>query len=342
MFTKIILYATHTMVIAGIWRMGKLKSYLVFQHHEQGLEDFRQFLEHHRNTKIYLIADAVEEDFRLETLPHVVGKARHEMVDRKLNQLYRGTHYRAAHFINREKEKRKDDRYLFTALNNADFLQPWIDHIAEQQAPLAGIYLLPMISQAMIRRLKLMAPNILLSERLNSGLRQTYLHNGRLRMSRLAPIPEATKNQLGYFYLVETEKTKLYLISQRYITRDTTLSMVLPALDESSEQICRGIEQEHGLECNTIDLRAFAKSQHLDPKLLETNPELMHMHLLAHGAMPDNLAPANLTKHFQIVFLRQWINVTSAAVVVGGLLLTAVYFKSGFDQSLLIDQAATA
>src|SRR5690606_36804608 len=105
--------------------------------------------------------------------------ARREMVGRKLNQLYRNTPYRTAHFINRDPNKRKDDRFLFVALTQVEFLQPWINQIQANQSPLVGIYLLPMVSQHFVRRMKLMSPHLLLSERLSSGLRQTYLHNGR-------------------------------------------------------------------------------------------------------------------------------------------------------------------
>jgi hypothetical protein len=340
MLTKIVLCATNSQLTAGIWRLGKLQSYQVFHNDGQGHQDFSHFLQQHSHITVYLLADAIEEDFRLETLPHTFGNARRELVERKLSQLYRSTIYRAAHFINREKEKRKDDRFLFISISNTDFLQGWMQCIEAQQAPLAGVYLLPMVSQAMVRRMKLMAPDILLSERLSTGLRQTYLHNGRIRISRLAPIPAAAENRLGYFYLTETEKTRLYLISQRFITRETSLSMVLPALDEGSEQICRGIEQEQGMECSSIDLVKFAQSVRLDSKLLYANPELLHMHLLAIGNVPDNLAPHGLIKHYRLNFVRQWINAATAIIVLAGLALTGVYLKESSDQAALAEQTA--
>jgi hypothetical protein len=340
MFTKIVLCATSSQLTAGIWRLGKLQSYQVFHNDEQGHQDFSHFLQEHSHITVYLLADAIEEDFRLETLPHTAGNARRELVERKLNQLYRGTTYRAAHFINREKDKRKDDRFLFISINNTDFLQGWMQCIEAQQAPLAGVYLLPMVSQVMVRRMKLMAPHILLSERLSTGLRQTYLHNGRIRISRLVPIPPAAESRLGYFYLTETEKTCLYLISQRFIIREASLSMVLPALDDSSEQICRGIEQEQGIECRSVDLVQFAQDVRLDHKLLHANPELLHMHLLAIGNVPDNLAPSNYIKHHRLNFARQWINAATAIIVLGGLALAGVYLKESFDQAALAEQAA--
>ena len=342
MLTKIVLCATSTRLTAGIWRLGKLQSYQVFQNEAQGYEDFRRYLENNPGIPLYLLADDVEEDFRLETLPHTSGNARREMVERKLNQVYRGTIYRAAHFINREKDKRRDDRFLFIALSNTELIQGWMQVIEALQAPLVGLYLLPMVSQVMVRRLKLMAPHILLSERLSSGLRQTYMHNGRLRVSRLAPIPPDSENKLGFFYVTETEKARLYLISQRYITRDTGLNVVIPALDSvSSEQIARLIEQENGVDSTRIDLADFARGLNLDPALLAAYPELLHMHLLARGNVPDNLAPSKQTKNSQLNILRQGINLTSAIILIAGLLLAGVYLKDSIDHDEVATELAT-
>jgi len=341
MFEKIILCATSYQLTAGIWRAGKLHSYQVYQNDEQGHADFTQFLQQHSKTNIYLLADAVEEDYRLESLPHTFGNARRELVERKLSQLYRGVVYRAAHFIHREKDKRKDDLFLLISLNNAEFMHGWVACIEAQQSPLAGVYLLPMMSEVLVQRLKLKAPHLLLSERLNSGLRQTYLHNGRLRISRLAPIPSDMLNRLGYFYLNETEKTKLYLISQRFIGRDTELNMVLPALSESSRQICRAIEQEHGIICESVNLADLAQQFKLDIKQLEHNPELLHMHLLASGSAPDNIAPAGLVKHHKINTLRKSINVATAVVVFAGLVLSTMYLKQSVDDANELKQAVT-
>jgi hypothetical protein len=83
----------------------------------------------------------------------------------------------------------------------------------------------------------------LLCEKLSSGLRQTYLHNGRLRMSRLVSNVPAVASQLSYFYLVETEKTRLYLISQRFITRDTPINLVFASVEGDTQHISSAISQ---------------------------------------------------------------------------------------------------
>lgn len=340
MLSKIILYVTNTRLTAGLWQAGRFKTSQLFEPDDHGVKDFELYLQNNPNTSIYILCDSIEEDYRLESLPHTVGNSRRELLTRKLAQAYRNSPFRMAHFINREKTKRKDDRFLFAALNKEEFLQKWLGCIERQQAPLVGVYLISMISQLIVRRHKIMDPHIILSEKLSSGFRQSYLHNGRLRISRLAPIPESARNQLNYFYNVETEKTRLYLVSQRFIARETSLTMVLPALDNSVEPVRRGLEQEQGLECKVIDLAQFAKTLKLDMQAVQLQPELVHMHLLATGNAPDNLAPEKLIKNHQVNSLRNWVNLATGLVILIGLAIGSFNVKQSLDSEQEISEAA--
>ena len=329
---KLILCANNNSLTAGLWHGTKLQNYAVFSNRDQDYTAFSEYLTQQPNTNIYLIVDAVEEDYRLESLPHTSGRARVEIIERKLNQFNRSSIFRAAHFINRSPDKRKDDNFLFVALSNADSLQGWLDAIQANQSPLVGVYLLPMMSQVIVRQMKLMAPHILLCEQLPSGFRQTYLHNGRLRMSRLVPMVDVKPNQLAYFYLVEIEKTRLYLMSQRLINSETPLQMVLPALDNSHHEIAKSISQDQGLECKTVDILAYAKNVRMDSTLVKANPELLHMQLLANGNVPDNLAPAAYSKIHNLNNTRRIVQIATAFIVAIGVLLAGFYLWQGKKQ----------
>lgn len=329
---KLILCVTNTSLTAGLWQGNILQSYAVFSNSDADYTAFGAFLAQHSGTNIYLIVDAIEEDYKLESMPHTTGSARREMVERKLSQFNRNSVYRAAHFINRSMDKRRDDNFLFVALNNSDFLQGWMNVIQANHAPLVGVYLLPMLSQLVVRQMKLMAPHILLCEHLSSGLRQTYLHNGRLRMSRLAAIKDVKPNQLAYFYLVEIEKTRMYLISQRLITNATPIQLVMASMDNSHAEIAKGISQEQGLECMVVDILAYAKNNNISPELVKTHPEFLHMQLLANGNVPDNLAPATFSKIHSINNIRRFINIATASVATIGIILAAFYAWQGTQQ----------
>lgn len=326
---KIVLCANNNRLLAGVWRGTKLLSYTAFKNAEQDQTAFSDYLAQYFNTPVYLIFDAVEEDYKLESFPHTQGQARRELVERKLNQFNRNSVFRAAHFINRGIDKRRDDNYLFMALTTADWLNAWIDLIQAIKLPLVGVYLLPTFSQTIVRQMKLMAPHILLCEQLSSGLRQTYLHNGRLRMSRLAPMHDVKPNQLAYFYLVEIEKTRLYLMSQRLISSETSLQMVLPSIDSSHHVIASSITQDQGLECKTVDIAAFAKNINLAPALIQNNPELVHMQLLINGYLPDNLAPATYSKVHSLNSSRKRINIATALTAFAGIAFAGFYAWQG-------------
>lgn len=330
-FKKIILYVESSRLTIGVWRTlagrAKLLSYQVFENtpeDNQTRQKFATFLSNYPHTPVYLIANHIEEDYRSETLPHVIGKAKHEMVERKLNQLFRNVTYRAAYFIGREPDKRRDDRYLLVALNNAEYIQDWIALIEQQQAHLVGVYLLSMISQILMDKLKLKSAHTLLVERLNDDLRQSYFHQGQLRISRLSPIPDLAPAQLADFYKSETEKTRLYLSAQRLIARDTRLTTLLADVDGSLGGACQRINLEQNMECSALDFSGYAQSLRLSPEQSK-HPELLYMQLLAMGNVPVDLAPARLTKSHQIALLRRWIN------VIGALILLAGVFVAGFN-----------
>ncbi len=336
---KIVLCATADNLLAGVWYTGKLQGCQRFVNDESGHASFARFLQQYSSTPVYLIVDAVEEDYRLESLPHTTGAAKRELITRKLNQFYRGSYYRTAHFISRDKDKRKDDHYLFAALNNDEFIKDWIAVIQQVDAQLVGIYLLPMLSKLLIKQFKLTAPNILLCEQLSSGLRQTYFDNGRLSMSRLVPNMPDDSSKLAYFYLVETEKTRLYLMSKRFISLETRINLVLVSADGSTGQISQAISQEQGLDCLDINTSEMAKSLGLPLDLVLQKPELVHMQLLANGNLVDNLAPEKLTKNFQFGQLRQAIRVGTLAAGILGVFATGWVFVQGLSNQSAYQQA---
>lgn len=339
---KIVLCATANNLVAGVWHADKLQHSELFLNTAAGHEAFSTFLQGHPDTRVYLLANAVEEDYRLERLPHSTGRERKELIKRKLNQYYRGLLYRTAHFTMREKDKRKDDKFLFVALNNDDFLEQWMRIIQDLEVNLVGVYVLPMLSQLLAKQFKLSAPHILLCEKLSSGIRQTYLHNGRLRMSRLIQnVPEDEK-QIGYFYLVETQKTRLYLMSKRFISREVQLNLQLVNLNDEMLAVKQSFSQEPGIECDILPLNALAQSLNLPSQSLVRMPELLHMQLLASGNLVDNFAPESQTKQYQLSKLARRIKIAAAMIGVAGLLASTWFFAQGFMHQHAFDAAKQA
>src|SRR6187402_593870 len=81
----------------------------------------------------YFFVDLGDEDFRLDTIPHVGAGDRAAVLGRKLAQIFRNTQYRHAQMQGREAEGRRDDRVLYTAVTNAETLRPWMEVIDRLQ-----------------------------------------------------------------------------------------------------------------------------------------------------------------------------------------------------------------
>lgn len=336
-FEKIVLCANHNSLLVSVWRFGKLKLFEVFQNDEQGHLAFTQFLQHTSNTNIYFLVDAPEEDYRLESLPHTRGGDRKALLERKLNQIYRGQAFRAARFLKREKNQAKTDHFLFMALNNADFLQSWLSIIEAEQAPLAGVYLLSMATQRLAKHLKLNAPHIILTEKLSSGLRQSYLQNGDLRVSRLVPFSNGDVKSSADFYIAETEKARLYLNSQRYLVQDTAVTVAITSIEQSQPMLDKLVGATQGLTYIHLDLILTIKSLGLAKETVAKTPEIVQMRLVAQSKLATSLAMPKLTKYYQRNFIRETLNIATLVTLVLGLLVSAFYFQQDLSQQFKKD-----
>ena len=182
---KLLICVSAQQATAAVWRAGKIAQLEQFAHDDFGLNAFREFIAPHANIPVYLMVDAVEEDYRFETLPHSWGSERAQMVGRKLKQHYRNTPYIGAWLQGRDSGKRRDDRYLFSALTNPDIVADWLRVINGQELPLAGVYLLPMVSAALLDKLQIKTPNLLVAAQHSGGLRLTFFRDRQFRLSRL-------------------------------------------------------------------------------------------------------------------------------------------------------------
>src|SRR4029077_8014347 len=105
-----------------------------------GAAEFERYMAGMGEVPTHLFTDLAEEDFRLDTIPHVGARDRDAIINRKLAQIYRNTPYRHGLLQGREAEGRRDDRVLYTAITNPEVLRPWLEVIDRLEVPLDGIH----------------------------------------------------------------------------------------------------------------------------------------------------------------------------------------------------------
>lgn len=306
-----------------------------FVNDEAGRGEFAGWLDERRGCPVYILVDAVEEDYRTEPLPHASGRARREMVQRRLGQAYRTTPYHAAWLQGRDEDGRRDDRFLFLALTRPQLLTPWLEVIQSAAAPLAGIWLLPQASQQLIDRLKLPARDLLLVSRHPGGLRQSHFCDGKLRMSRLTPAETLDAA------IAEIGKTRLYLNSQRLLAHDAGLTLLLADQDGSMADLCARLEAEPGPSCIRLAPDELGARLGVPLPVVAESSHALHLALLGRHAPPASLAPAELTRGYRHSRIGRSLYAAAAAAVLAAAAWSGanLWRQADFDARILRLQA---
>jgi hypothetical protein len=307
------------------WRANKIARLEQFQHDERGLADFRQFLTPFSQVPVFMMVDAVEEDYRFETLPHSSGRDRGQMVGRKLRQHYRNTPYIGAWLQGREGDKRRDDRYLFSALTNADIPEDWLKIITGQELPLAALYLLPMVSGALLDKLQVKTSNILLAAQHTGGLRLTFFRDRQFRLSRLTRGDASKATDPLRLFAGEISNTRLYLHALRTATLDEHLTVLLLDRNDELEDVAEAIARDNpSLDSVRIGRAELSSRLGLDPALLTTSPDAIYLQLLGLQTPVGNIAPATATLGYRRYRARRAIYAACAGIGAIAALWTAV------------------
>lgn len=184
---------------------------------------------------IHVLVDLVEEDFHRDTVPRVYGRARRSLLAARGARWFRETPYVHVRREGREREGRRDERITLAAVVRPERLDPWLDALRECGAPVAGVHSLPMTSAGLLRHLADGGADgagrsggkrrgdgaesggadaqrlLLVTESGAEGLRQTLFEDGRLTVSRLAPLPPGAAAERARRAVAEVERLLRHL-----------------------------------------------------------------------------------------------------------------------------------
>lgn len=319
MANKLLICISITGATVARWRGGRLTDCAVFDSDPEGIAAFREYAAASGQIPALVIVDAIEEDYRFETLPHASGTDSAQMVERKLRQHYRNSPFSAALLIGRDSSKRRDDRFLFSALTNPDIVAPWLAVLAEIKMPVGGVFLLPMVISNLVTDMKNRPTNLLVVATHPAGIRLTFFREGAFRLSRLSRANTADDAQ-GRAILDEVSNTRLYLHALRAATLDESVTVLL--LDHADTQVAaeRAISEDNpNLKCIRFGRTDLAERIKLDASLIDLSPANIYLRLLATQTPANNLAPVTVTASYRRYRLRRQLYAASAGVLAVGM-----------------------
>ncbi len=206
------------------WNRKTLAGACSFEPDEEGYEKFKKYLESAEKMPACMLLDVIEEDFRKDTIPHVYGKDRDAVISRLMDRYYRSSmQYTYSEIQCRQKHGRKDDEVLLAAITNPELVRAWLRVIEACDVPLSGIFSLPLVSKAMLPIIGAKKGYVLLvSQQVNSNLRQTFFKDGKVISSRQSVVNQDAGNisNIGIHARPEIERTIIFIRNQYQLEDD--------------------------------------------------------------------------------------------------------------------------
>lgn len=192
---RIFYFSGHRLTVFH-WNRKTMAGACSFESTEEGFTKFKQYLDESAKTTTSLLVDVIEEDFRQDVIPHVYGKDRKAVISRLTDRHYRSSRqYTYAEIQGRQKTGRKDDEVLLAAITNPELIRTWVRIIEECDVPLSGILSLPLVSRHILPAIGARKGYVLLvSQQVNSNLRQTLFKDGKMISSRQSVINQDARN----------------------------------------------------------------------------------------------------------------------------------------------------
>ncbi|MCK7592842.1 hypothetical protein [Pseudomarimonas salicorniae] len=282
-----------------------------------------------------VVADFVEETLVRASLPKMFGRDMQALVQRRLEQEFRETPYRAAMRLGASRTEKQLD-FLFVGLPIAKRLDERLRPLVEQGVAVRGIYTPSMLVAHWARRGRApVAPRLVVLPT-PAGVRFVLLDRSQAVLSRLTSGVDPSDPEGAPALAEEIERTVQYFYNARLVDRGQRIEMWV----WGSEPACQGLRER--------ELAGLQQAQGpADARLGDPTREGMRclLRLAAEHPPAEQLAPDAIRRFHALARLRRGLLLGGAS---GGLLLALVAAWSWYGaadlraQRLELEMQATA
>jgi hypothetical protein len=320
------------------WRRSALTSEATFPPTESGWRQFTDYLAQNPKSIFSLLVNVAEEGFHVETIPYLRGADRQTVIKRKLTQTFFNTPLCAALSLGHEKDRRKNEILLLTAFTNPTFFQPWLDAIRATDTVLSGIFSLPLLTPALLKKLRISSEPCLLLSVQDQSIRQSFFEKGELRFSRLTPLQHGRIDGIAQAFATESIKLQQYLSGQRLIGRGQNITAHILAHPGAFKAIQNTCVDTPAVNFNILDITECARHIGLKTELQDTCAESLFLHLLLTQRSGVQFAGEDLRHSFRIARKRSLLQGLGTVVLMVCLLLSG---KNLLDARQIAQDAET-
>lgn len=316
-------------MIAYQWYKGEITHSYMFDTRETGRVQFERYLSESEPESTYILLDATEEEFRMETIPHVYGKDRTAVLERKKERLFRGSDYFYNEEQGRETEGRRDDNILMTSIGDAALLRPWLALLEKYKFPVIAVSSVALFSKHILDLL----PNrtdktMLVSMQSISGLRQSFFDGTDLKISRMVKMPRYGTTPYGPIISSEIEKIQRYLNSLRLVTNDEQLNVYFLTEGELLKELKPKLVDTDTISYKLIDLNYMAKVSNTDFSLKTPFSDKLYAHHAFKKGVANTYGNPNEVRYATMRRIRHAMYAASVLLLLGGAALSGWFLMN--------------
>ncbi len=222
--------------------------------------EFNALFQQYHNAPLSLLLDIMDQNYSQQSFPAVSVLAIDKLVKKRMERDFDPNDINGAISLGREEDGRKDWKYLLVSVTRTEIVSDWVDYIVSLPNPFQGIYLLPLETASMAKRLPLVDKEgkaeqtnwqLIVSHHKVSGIRQTIIYKGKTLFSRL--IMQGKENMpelLAGFIEQETLNTIEYL-GRLSFSEESKLNITIVVSEEIKQHLSQNRIQDHYVEVLT-------------------------------------------------------------------------------------------
>ena len=321
---KRLLYLTANRLAAYSLSRGKLVADAVFERNDAGLAAFPAYLAHSRNP-YYLVVDVVEEDYHQDTIPFLGRKDRRLVLARKLAQRYRDTSLTLSLSLGYDQGERRNEKVLYASFSNTQQFQPWLAALEQSEVRLVGVYSTALLAPALIRSAGIKARRCLLVSVQTTGLRQSYVEDGKIRFSRVGRLNLEDTAGVAAACAGESARLQQYLVTMRLLpTANTPIDVMVLAAGQYHAALTEACRSTGMLNFHVVNADVQCRSAGMASFPADAPCDALFLHTAATATPAQQFAQDQHRHHYLLWQFGKGLYAAGAAVLGSGLLYAGV------------------
>jgi hypothetical protein len=321
---KRVLYLTANRLTAHSLSRGRLVVDAAFERNDQGVAAFSAYLAGSHKL-YYLVVDVVEEDYHRDTIPYLGRKDRRKVLARKLAQRYRDTSLTLSLSLGYDQGERRNEKVLYASFSNTQQFQPWLAALAQNEVRLVGIYSTALLAPALINGAGLKASRCLLLSVQQTGLRQSYVEDGKIRFSRIGQLNLADTAGVAEACASESARMQQYLVTMRLLpTANTPIDVMVLAAGQYHAALTEACRSTEVLNFHVVDAHTQCRAAGLKNFPADAPCDALFLHAAATAAPAEQFAQDQHRHHYQLWQIGNGLYGAGMAVLGSALLYAGV------------------